>query len=70
MSVSTQHLAHKEGLACVQTASNGFISALMKADRKEEGRDRDGEREAAGEEVKGREECEAPERGVGDGRAA
>lgn len=57
------------GLARVQVASDGFTSPMMRGDKREEGRDRDRARETAGEEEKAREECETPERGVGD-RAA
>lgn len=37
----------------------------MRADRREEQRDRDRVRESVGEEGKAREECETPERDVG-----
>lgn len=53
----------------MRVASDGFTSPMMRGDRREEGRDRDGARETAGEEEKAREECETPERGTGDGRA-
>lgn len=42
---------------------------MMKRDRGEEGWDRDGAEEAAGEDKEAREECEAPERSMRDGTA-
>lgn len=41
------------GPACVWPASDGFTSHMMRGDRREEGRDGDRVREAAGEEEKG-----------------
>lgn len=51
----------------MQVASDGFTSLMMRGDRREEERNGARAREAAGEEEKAREECETPERGVGDG---
>ena len=53
----------------MQIASDGFTSLMMRGDRREEGRDRDRARETAGEEEKAKEECETPERDVGDAGA-
>ena len=50
------------GLACVQVASDGFTSFMIRGDKKEEGRDRDRAGEAVGEEEKAREERETLER--------
>lgn len=42
---------------------------MMKGDKREERRDRDGAGEAAGEDKEAREECETPERSIRDGAA-
>lgn len=53
----------------MQAASDGFTSHMIKADKSEEGRDRHRARETAGEKKKAREQCETPERGMGDGES-
>lgn len=53
----------------MQVASDGFTSVMMRGDRREEGRDRDRVKETAGEEEKAKDECEAPERDMGDTEA-